>query len=115
MGSHTMHKPTIVIHGATSFTAAPMLKYLEEHEDRDAFEFILAGRNKAKLDGLNVKLKQPREVVAVDLRDDEEVRDLVSKADVVLNLAGVSFPCPRFPPNNTDELQGHSDGIMPRR
>ncbi len=83
-------KPTIVIYGATAFAAGPLLPYLDEHPDGDDFDFILAGRNKSKLDAANAKLNIRREVVPLDLSDEESVKKLVATADVVMNLAGES-------------------------
>ncbi len=81
-------KPTIIVYGATAFTAGPLLPYLDEHEDGDQFDFIIAGRNKTKLDAVNAKLRTKREVVACDINDEEAVKRLVDKGDVVMNLAG---------------------------
>lgn len=84
--------PTIVIYGATAFTAGTLLTYLDTHPDGHEFNFILAGRNRSRLETANAKLRTKREIAAVDLSDEEGVRDLVGKADVVINLAGMSPP-----------------------
>lgn len=83
-----MHNPTLIVHGASSFTAKELLRYLDSHPDAGSFEFILAGRTKAKLDKANEKLKKKREVVVVDLEDERSVKSLVARGEVVINLAG---------------------------
>nr|XP_019010531.1 uncharacterized protein I206_05003 [Kwoniella pini CBS 10737]OCF49312.1 hypothetical protein I206_05003 [Kwoniella pini CBS 10737] len=80
-------KPTLIIYGATSFTARQLLAYLDNHPDKASFEFILAGRNQEKLESTNVKLSYPREIVACQLNDEDGVKSLVEKGDVVVNLA----------------------------
>lgn len=84
------HKPTLVIHGASSFTATELLSYLDSHPQGDQFEFILAGRTRSKLEAKNAELGIKRQVEVVDLTDERSVRALVEKGDVVLNLAGTS-------------------------
>lgn len=86
-----MHNPTIIVHGASSYTAKELLKYLESHPDAGSFEFLLAGRTKSKLEKANEVLKKPREVVVVDLEDEGSVKRLIAKGDVVINLAGQSL------------------------
>jgi short subunit dehydrogenase-like uncharacterized protein len=81
-------KPTLIIHGATSYTAAELLVYLESHPQTDQFEIILAGRNLQKLEDVNSTLKIKRETFRVDTKDPDEVRALIKKGDVVINLAG---------------------------
>ena len=85
-----VHKPTLIIHGASSYTATELLAYLDTHPQGDQFEFILAGRTEAKLESKNDGLSTRREVVAVDLSDERSVEQLVEKGDVVVNLAGMS-------------------------
>lgn len=87
----TDQEPTLIIHGASSYTAKELLKYLESHPDGRSFEFLLAGRTKAKLDKVNEGLKKAREVVVVDLEDEGSVKRLIAKGNVVINLAGMSF------------------------
>lgn len=86
----TAHKPTLIIHGASSFTATELLSYLDSHPQGDQFEFILAGRTRSKLEAKNAELGIKRQVEVVDLTDERSVRALVEKGDVVLNLAGTS-------------------------
>ncbi|WRT70025.1 uncharacterized protein IL334_007018 [Kwoniella shivajii] len=81
-------KPTLIIYGATSFTAKQLLVYLDTHHDGDQFEFILAGRNQSRLAAANAKLRTSREIIACQLDDEEGVTNLVAKGDVVVNLAG---------------------------
>ncbi|WWC91919.1 uncharacterized protein L201_006871 [Kwoniella dendrophila CBS 6074] len=81
-------KPTLIIYGATSYTARQLLPYLDLHRDSTQFEFILSGRNKEKLQAANAKLNKPREIAVCQLNDEEAVKDLVAKGDVVVNLAG---------------------------
>nr|XP_018261104.1 uncharacterized protein I303_06825 [Kwoniella dejecticola CBS 10117]OBR83262.1 hypothetical protein I303_06825 [Kwoniella dejecticola CBS 10117] len=81
-------KPTLIIYGATSYTARQLLAYLDTHPDSVSFDFILAGRNQQKLEQANNKLSQSREVVACQLDDPDGVRSLVAKGDIVVNLAG---------------------------
>lgn len=95
-------KPTVIVYGATAFTAGPLLPYLDTHPDADEFDFILAGRNKSKLDAASAKLNSKPETVAVELGDEEGVRRLIDKGDVVMNLAGVSQPFTPDIPANAD-------------
>ncbi|WWC95166.1 hypothetical protein V866_002020 [Kwoniella sp. B9012] len=81
-------KPTLIIYGATSFTARNLLSYLDTHPEGDSFEFILSGRNQQKLEIANGKLQRPREVVSCQLDDEDGVKKLVEKGQVVVNLAG---------------------------
>ena len=83
-------KPTLIVHGASSFTATELLSYLDSHPQGDQFEFILAGRTLSKLEAKNRDLGTEREIVVVDLTDEASVKELVSKGDVVINLAGTS-------------------------
>ncbi|RSH91460.1 hypothetical protein EHS25_009759 [Saitozyma podzolica] len=81
-------KPTLLICGATSFTARVLLTYLDTHPDSHSFEFILVGRNASKLDEANSALRTKRETLVVRLEDEGEVERMVQRGDVVLNLAG---------------------------
>lgn len=81
-------KPTLIVFGATSYTAQELLPYLDNHPDGDDFDFILAGRNKQKLDALNDKRPKRRQVAVCDSNDEDAVEALVEKGDVVINLAG---------------------------
>ncbi|WWD03940.1 hypothetical protein V865_001998 [Kwoniella europaea PYCC6329] len=81
-------KPTLIIYGATSFTARNLLSYLDTHPEGDSFEFILSGRNQQKLEIANGRLQRPREVVSCQLDDEDGVKKLVEKGQVVVNLAG---------------------------
>lgn len=89
-----MSTPTLIIHGATAYTALNLLSYLESHAQTDEFNFILAGRNLKKLEDVNSSLKIKRELARVDTNDEGEVRDLISKGDVVINLAGLFSSSP---------------------
>ena len=82
--------PSIVVYGATAFAAATLLTYLDTHPDGHDFNFILAGRNRSSLETANAKLSRQREIIVVELSDEQGVRELVGKADVVMNLAGMS-------------------------
>lgn len=81
-------KPTLVIHGASAFTATELLSYLDNHPQGELFEFILAGRTRSKLEDKNAGLKNRREVLVVDVSKENDVKALVAKGDVVVNLAG---------------------------
>jgi short subunit dehydrogenase-like uncharacterized protein len=80
--------PTIIVYGATSYTAYQFLQYIQSHPDADAFEVILAGRNRAKLVELANKLDKDWNVQAVELSDQEAVKNLVQMGSVVVNFAG---------------------------
>ncbi|CAD6582714.1 MAG: hypothetical protein TREMPRED_003372 [Tremellales sp. Tagirdzhanova-0007] len=84
--------PSIVVYGATAFAAATLLTYLDTHPDGHDFNFILAGRNRSSLETANAKLSRQREIIVVELSDEQGVRELVGKADVVMNLAGPFGP-----------------------
>ncbi|KAK8853397.1 hypothetical protein IAR55_004103 [Kwoniella newhampshirensis] len=81
-------KPTLVVYGATSYTARQLLTYLESHPESSAFAFILSGRNAGRLNSVNARLKTSKEIVVCDLGDEEAVKALVNRGDVVMNLAG---------------------------
>jgi short subunit dehydrogenase-like uncharacterized protein len=80
--------PTLIIHGATAYTALTLLSYLESHPQSDEFDIILAGRNLKKLEDVNSGLNVKRELFRVNLKDEGEVRELVGRGNVVINLAG---------------------------
>ncbi|WVW86380.1 hypothetical protein I302_108426 [Kwoniella bestiolae CBS 10118] len=82
------HKPTLIIYGATSFTARQLLHYLDTHPEGDQFEFILAGRNRQKLEVANAKLQRSREIIVCQLDDENGVRGMIERGEVVVNLAG---------------------------
>ncbi|WVQ94909.1 hypothetical protein IAU59_001995 [Kwoniella sp. CBS 9459] len=87
--SDSDRKPTLIIYGATSFTARQLILYLDNHIDGKLFDFILAGRNASKLEATNNKLAGgKREIGVCQLDDEEGVKELVAKGDVVVNLAG---------------------------
>ncbi|OCF43719.1 hypothetical protein I317_02472 [Kwoniella heveanensis CBS 569] len=87
--SNSDRKPTLIIYGATSFTARQLILYLDTHTDGKLFDFILAGRNQTKLETTNQKLAGGKRKIAVcQLNDEEAVKKLVEKGDVVVNLAG---------------------------
>ncbi|WWD19827.1 hypothetical protein CI109_104293 [Kwoniella shandongensis] len=86
--SEQQHKPTLIVYGATSFTARQLLKYLESHPESSQFKFILSGRNAGRLESVNARLNTPREIEVADLADEARVKELVKKGDVILNLAG---------------------------
>ena len=81
-------RPTIIVHGATAFTAENLLVYLDTHRDGEEFDLILAGRNQARLDKVKARLSGDHEVVVVDLTKEDTVRGLVARGDVVINIAG---------------------------
>jgi len=82
---------TVAIYGATAFSAGPAIEYLVNHPDASQFNLILAGRNQDKLAKVHSKLckGQDVETVALELSDEAGVKDLVDKADVVMNFAGM--------------------------
>jgi len=82
--------PTLVVYGATSYTATQhLLPYLASHPDADKFELVLAGRNAGRLEAANALLPgSTRRIVALSLDDKAAVEGLVAKADGVVNLAG---------------------------
>lgn len=86
------HTPTLVVYGATSYTAQHhLLPYLAAHPDADSFHLILAGRNADKLAAVDAFLpKREREILPLHLNDQGGVEALCKRADVVLNLAGTS-------------------------
>jgi short subunit dehydrogenase-like uncharacterized protein len=85
-----MHsKPTLIVHGATAYTSHFLLLYLESHPQTNDFDVILAGRNLKKLEDVNSTLKVKRELFQVNTKDEDEVRAMVNKGDVVVNLAGM--------------------------
>lgn len=83
-----MSKPTVIIYGATSFTARELLDYLDDHRDHEKFNVILAGRSHKRLQDAASKLKRTHEIAECQLGDETSVKDLVARGDVVVNLAG---------------------------
>jgi short subunit dehydrogenase-like uncharacterized protein len=83
-----MPKPVLIIYGATSYTAKELLLYLDSHPQQDEFDVILAGRNEEKLKAAASKLKKRHEIATCQLNDEEAVKNLVGKGNVVINLAG---------------------------
>lgn len=83
-----MTKPTLIVYGATSFTAKELLDYLDTHHDQEKFNVILAGRSQQRLEDAAARLKREHEIVACQLDDAEGVKRLVAKGEVVVNLAG---------------------------
>jgi short subunit dehydrogenase-like uncharacterized protein len=83
-----MAKPTLIIYGATSFTARELLNHLDTHRDQAQFDVILAGRSQERLEAAASKLKRKHEVVACQLHDADAVARMVAKGNVVVNLAG---------------------------
>jgi hypothetical protein len=100
--SFSKPKHTILIYGATSYTARLLIDYLATHPERKQFTFALAGRNPEKLKRLVDELHQANEDgeegktewIACALEDTAEgypkVAAMVSDAEVVINLAGTS-------------------------
>ncbi|KAJ9126396.1 hypothetical protein QFC24_002134 [Naganishia onofrii] len=98
--SFSKPKHTILIYGATSYTARLLIDYLATHPERKQFTFALAGRNPEKLKRLVDELHQANEDgeegktewIACALEDTAEgypkVAAMVSDAEVVINLAG---------------------------
>ena len=80
--------PTLIVHGATSFTASALLLYLRDHPDLPSLTIILAGRSLSRLETRRSSLGVNWECHALDLSDESAVRALVDRGDVVLNLAG---------------------------
>ncbi|WVR09607.1 hypothetical protein IAU60_006679 [Kwoniella sp. DSM 27419] len=84
----TEAKPTLIIYGASSFTARQLILYLDTHKDISRFDFILAGRNRERLESANGRLGTKREIAVCDLKDEQAVAELVEKGQVIINLAG---------------------------
>jgi len=83
-----MSKPTVIVYGATSYTAKELLIYLDTHAQNDEFDVILAGRNEDKLKAVSSKMKKKHEIAACQLDDEEGVKKLIARGSVVINLAG---------------------------
>jgi short subunit dehydrogenase-like uncharacterized protein len=84
----TKMSKTVTVYGATAFTAGPVIEYLDNHPDSGQFKLILSGRNLEKLDRIQAKLSKKVEIVALELSDEEGLRALVDKSDVIINVAG---------------------------
>ena len=83
-----MSKPTLIVYGASSYTAKELLIYLDTHSQEDEFDVILAGRNEERLKAAASKMKKRHEIAACQLDDQEGVKKLVARGNVVINLAG---------------------------
>lgn len=83
--------PTLVVYGATSYTATQhLLPYLATHPEADKFDLVLAGQNTSRLDAANALLPgSTRKIVTLTLDDTPAVEALVKRADAVINLAGM--------------------------
>lgn len=81
-------KPTLIVYGATSYTAQFLLAYLDSHPQADSFNIILSGRNETKLKDIHAKYPGVADTVAVELSDEKCVHDLVARGDVIVNFAG---------------------------
>ena len=82
---------TVAVYGATAFSAGPTIEYLLNHPDSADFKLVLAGRNRQKLEKLKSSLSQDVEIAALGLDDHEAVKNFVERADVIINLAGMSY------------------------
>lgn len=101
--SFSKPRHTILIYGATSYTARLVIDYLSAHPERKAFTYALAGRNPDKLKKLVDEVHREdedgeqgkTEWIACPLEDTEQgrkrVAEMVSDAEIVVNLAGA---CP---------------------
>lgn len=98
--SFSKPKHTILVYGATSYTARLLIDYLSNHPERKTFTYALAGRNPKKLRKLVDELHREgedgeegkTEWIACPLEDTEQgrkrVAEMVADAEVVINLAG---------------------------
>jgi short subunit dehydrogenase-like uncharacterized protein len=105
-----MSKPTVIVYGATSYTGKELLNYFDTHPQNAEFDVILAGRNGAKLQTAAGDLQKRHETVTCRLDNEDEVRNLVARGNVVINLAGEL----RYTAWRAD-MQVHSGETMPRR
>jgi short subunit dehydrogenase-like uncharacterized protein len=80
---------TVTVYGATAFSAGPCIEYLVDHPESDQFKLILSGRNQEKLDKIQARLSKRVEIVALELSDEEGVKELVERSDVIINVAGM--------------------------
>ncbi|KAJ9116127.1 hypothetical protein QFC20_000804 [Naganishia adeliensis] len=98
--SFSKPKHTILVYGATSYTARLLIDYLFTHPERKTFTYALAGRNPEKLRKLVDELHREgedgeegkTEWIACPLEETEQgrkrVAEMVADAEVVINLAG---------------------------
>lgn len=82
---------TVAVYGATAFSAGPTIEYLLDHPESADFDLILAGRNGDKLDKVVSGFSKKVETVVLQLNDEEGVKKLAERTDVIINFAG------RFP------------------
>ena len=80
---------TVTVYGATAFSAGPCIEYLVDHPESSQFKLILSGRNQEKLDKIQARLSKKVEIVALELSDEEGVKELVERSDVIINVAGM--------------------------
>lgn len=90
MSSNGTKPYSVCIYGATSYTGRQVIDYLASHPQSKAFTFALAGRNKEKLEKLQSEDDNAKkhDILVVDLQKEDEVKDMVAKSTVILNLAG---------------------------
>ncbi len=74
----------IAVYGATGYTG----RLIAAELDRAQADFVLAGRNREKLDRLAAGLNSPAGVHAVSLDDSEGLRDLLAGCSAVIACAG---------------------------
>jgi short subunit dehydrogenase-like uncharacterized protein len=85
-----MSRPSILVYGATSYTAVNhLLPYLVNHPEANKFDLVLAGRSAERLQAANTLIGGgKRELIVCDLADFDAVGHMVQRADLFINLAG---------------------------
>jgi short subunit dehydrogenase-like uncharacterized protein len=84
-------KHEIVVFGATSFVGQILCHYLAEQFDAGELDWAAAGRSPGKLDTLSAALPKTHQdvpLIVADATDETALRELVSKARVVISTVG---------------------------
>lgn len=77
----------LILHGATGFTGQLVAEFLDQEAQRD-LSWAIAGRNRAKLEALQARLKSRPAVLIADSQDGPSVDALVKQAKVLCTTVG---------------------------
>ncbi|KAH8833919.1 Saccharopine dehydrogenase-domain-containing protein [Flagelloscypha sp. PMI_526] len=82
----------ILVLGSTGLTGRLIVRYLLQHPEYNGFALGVHGRDKVKvqnmLDGLGIDIPVPPAIFIVDITDQGQLDDAVSKTKVVINACG---------------------------
>lgn len=86
---------TFIVYGASGYTGQLTLEYICKHCDPTKVKFALAGRTAHKVEAVKKKVFAEYEwkgvdppVIGASLKDPQDVRRMVQRCDVMVNIAG---------------------------